>query len=94
MQAYNDAYLNDKLAKSVAISLETTFGVIRAQFTAPFIFVGGVVDRVGHFEDDVRPRNYAQKMVASHNLGVALSRITKAIDRTAPTGVLSTSSDE
>jgi len=94
LRAYYDAYGSEQSAKAVAVSVETTFGVIRAQFTAPFVFAGGIVDRLGHFEDDVRPRKYAQNMVASHNLGIVLSRMMRTIDRTVGTGVLSTTPDQ
>jgi len=52
-------------------SVETTHGLIRLQSEAPFIFVSGITDRVGHFNSEVAPRSYAQNYVAAHNAGVA-----------------------
>lgn len=56
-----------------AKSLETTHGLIRAQSDAPFMFVSGIPDRVGHFDDEVKPRRYAQNAVAAHNAGIAIA---------------------
>jgi hypothetical protein len=68
---------------SPPMSLETTHGLIRCGSDAPFMFVSGIADRVGHFDEDVRPRPYAQNTAASHNAGVAvawvLSRVSKAL---------------
>jgi len=63
-----------------AKSVETTFGLIRVQIDAPFLFVGGVVNRLGHFGEEVRPRKYAQNMVGGHNVGVALAWMLRSID--------------
>ena len=54
-------------------SLETTHGLIRVQSDAPFIFVSGITDRVGHFDDEVGPRPYAQNTVAAHNAGIVVA---------------------
>jgi len=54
-------------------SVETTHGVIRACTSAPFLFVSGITDRVGHFSDDVDVRAYAQNFAAAHNAGIALT---------------------
>ena len=86
LSAYYNLRPEGKAPRGVVISIETTFGVIRAHFDVPFIFVGGIVDRAGHFEEDVREKEYAQKMVASHNLGVVLTRMIRTIDLTAATG--------
>ncbi len=51
-------------------SLETTHGVIRACTTVPFAFVSGIVDRIGHFNDEV---NDAQNFVGARNAGVAIA---------------------
>ena len=58
-----------------AKSLETTHGLIRVQSLAPFLFVSGITDRVGHFDTEVQPRSYAQNTVAAHNAGVALGNL-------------------
>jgi hypothetical protein len=52
-------------------SLETTHGLIRALGSPRFVFVSGIVDRLGHFHEDVDPRPYAQNTVGAHNAGVA-----------------------
>lgn len=52
-------------------SLETTHGIIRIQSEAPFIFVSGITDRIGHFDADVGVRPYAQNFACAHNAGVA-----------------------
>lgn len=70
---------------SSASSLETTHGLIRAHSEAPFMFVSGIVDRVGHFGEDVSPRKYAQNAMGAHNAGIVvawmLPRIDSAIER-------------
>jgi hypothetical protein len=50
--------------------VETTHGVIRSCTEAPFAFLSGIVDRVGHFEDDVQPLVDAQNFVGAHNAGI------------------------
>ncbi|MGA2605182.1 MAG: hypothetical protein ABSG14_13220 [Verrucomicrobiia bacterium] len=61
-------------------SLETTHGLIRSQSEAPFIFVSGIYDRVGHFEEEVSPRLYSQKTTAAHNAGVVVAWMLPKID--------------
>lgn len=63
-----------------AVSLETTHGLIRVQTEAPFLFVSGITDRVGHFDEDVAPRAYAQNAACAHNAGVVLGWLLPAID--------------
>jgi hypothetical protein len=58
---------------SLARSLETTHGLIRQQSDAPFVFVSGITDRVGHFSEEVAPRTYAQNIVAAHNGGIVVA---------------------
>lgn len=58
---------------SLARSLETTHGIIRCLSEAPFIFISGITDRVGHFAEEVAPRTYAQNFVAAHNAGIVLA---------------------
>jgi hypothetical protein len=66
---------------SLAQSLETTHGLIRKQCEVPFIFVSGITDRVGHFDDEVSPRPYAQNTTAAHNAGVVVAWMLPRIDR-------------
>lgn len=58
-------------------SVETTHGVIRIQSDAPFVFISGITDRAGHFEEDVNgvdskgnKKTEAQNFSASFNIGV------------------------
>jgi hypothetical protein len=62
-------------------SLDTTLPLIRAARQAPFIYISGIVDRAGHFADDVKPREYAQNTAASHNAGVALAWMLARVDQ-------------
>jgi hypothetical protein len=64
----------------VGRSLETTHGLIRVQSDAPFMFVSGITDRVGHFDDEVGPRAYAQNTAAAHNAGVIIAWMLPRID--------------
>jgi hypothetical protein len=70
----------DKYNISTARSLETTHGLIRVQSDAPFIFVSGITDRVGHFGEEVGPRTYAQNTSAAHNAGVVVAWMLPKID--------------
>jgi hypothetical protein len=41
---------------------------------APFVFVSGITDRLGHFDDDVTisaETSYTQNFSAAHNAGLA-----------------------
>ncbi|MCE1248973.1 MAG: hypothetical protein LWY06_20235 [Firmicutes bacterium] len=65
----------DKIA-----SVETTHGIIRMiaedclyHSTPPFLFISGITDRVGYFDEEVTPRVYTQNFVASHNMGITLA---------------------
>ena len=64
----------------LAKSLETTHGLIRLQSDAPFLFVSGITNRVGHFVDEVSPRLYAQNTTAAHNAGVVLAYMIPRLD--------------
>lgn len=56
-----------------ASSLETTHGIIRVQSGVPFLFVSGITDRLGYFDQEVSPRNYSQNTAAAHNAGVVVA---------------------
>jgi hypothetical protein len=82
-QAVLDAYAASKIANPVG-SLETTHGVIRACFPkpadpVPFMFVSGITDRVGQFNNEVLPALYQQNFVAAHNAGVAVAQMLPAL---------------
>jgi hypothetical protein len=60
--------------KQAVGSVETTHGVIRLVVPSEqFVFVSGIANRLGYFNQEVAPRLYAQNFVAAHNAGVALS---------------------
>jgi hypothetical protein len=66
---------------SPPVSMETTHGLIRlAAGKAPFLFVSGIPDRVGHFKEEVDPNEYAQNFAASHNVGVVVAWMVPRID--------------
>lgn len=54
-------------------SIETTHGLIRLLFGERFIFVSGIVNRMGCFPEEVLPHPYSQNFVAVHNASVALA---------------------
>jgi hypothetical protein len=55
------------------VSLETTHGVIRVQSEAPFVFISGITNRVGHFTDENLAFPYRQNFVAAHNAAISLA---------------------
>jgi hypothetical protein len=58
------------------LSIETTHGVIRLILGEPFVFVSGITDRFGKFNDDVTiaPSSaYPQNLVAAHNGALAVA---------------------
>lgn len=62
-------------------SLETTHGIVRAAASGiPFLFISGIVDRVGFFSEDVTPKEYAQNMVGAHNAGIVVARVLPNVD--------------
>jgi hypothetical protein len=56
-------------------SVETTHGVIRAQWRdTPFIYVTAIPNRIGHFPDEASA-NYPQEFASVHNAGIALNHL-------------------
>ena len=57
-------------------SVETTHGVIRAQWPVdtPFIYVTAICNRIGHFPDEAQG-NYPQEFASVHNAGIALNHV-------------------
>ena len=53
-------------------SIETTHGLIRLMSDAPFIFVSGITDPLGYFNQDLGPRTVAQNFLAAHNAGIGV----------------------
>ncbi len=78
LEAYSNCY-NDG-ANPV---LETTLGLVSvaAGLDVPFFYVAGIVDRVGHFADDVPDPPYAQNSIGSHNAGVVLANIIDRLEQ-------------
>jgi hypothetical protein len=62
-------------------SVETTHGLIYATARTyfggdpPFMFVSGVVDRFTLFNDDVKPKVYAQNVTGAQNAGVVVAAL-------------------
>lgn len=65
------AAFEDANTRSAFGSLETTHGVIRLASDAPFIFISGIANRFGRFNEEAGVRDYAQNFVAAHNAGIA-----------------------
>jgi hypothetical protein len=66
---------------SLARSVETTHGLIRVLLKCErFMFVSGISNRVGHYGDEVKPREYAQNFAAAHNAGVVVAWMLPRID--------------
>ena len=70
LKAFNDARTG-----LPAGSIETTHAVIRATLGDRFMFVSGIADRIGYFDDEVGLPVYAtgQNFAAAFNAGVALA---------------------
>jgi hypothetical protein len=71
---------HSRLPREKAASLETTHGLIRVQSDAPFLFLSGITDRLGHFDQEVNPRSHSQNTAAAHNAGVALAWTLPSVD--------------
>lgn len=54
-------------------SVETTHGLVRSMSNAPFLFISGITNRLGHLNEEQAPRAIAQNFVAAHNAGIALA---------------------
>ena len=79
LKAYHTLY-----GKAGAQSLETTHGLIRVHGSDNFIFISGISDRVGYFDEEANSRSYGQNTVAAHNAGIALAWMLPRIDAVAP----------
>ena len=70
-----DAFQNAERQHEIG-SMETTHGLIRLQWEAtPFIFVSGLTDGQGLFNQEVTPRGYSQNFVAAHNAAVVIAHL-------------------
>jgi hypothetical protein len=54
-------------------SVETTHGLMRLVLGARFMYVSGLANAVGHFEEHVGANTYSQNFVAAHNAAIALA---------------------
>ena len=67
---------------TASVSLETTHGLIRAQFgVSAFLFVSAIVDRFQRFATDVVPRLDAQNTIGAHNAGVVVTWVLSSLDQ-------------
>ena len=64
-----------------SLCLETTHGLIRSMSKAPFLFISAIVNRVGHFDDQVAPRDYVQNTAGAHNAGVVIAWLLPQLDK-------------
>ncbi len=69
-----------KVNGAKAASVETTHGLIRVQSESPFLFVSGIVNRFGCFDQEVNPRSHSQNTAAAHNSGVIVSWLLGRLD--------------
>jgi hypothetical protein len=77
LKAFGDANTGAPLG-----SLETTHAVIRATLGSSFLYISGIVNRFGRFDEDVGGPgfNSAQNFVGAYNAGVALAWMLPMID--------------
>jgi len=61
-------------------TVDTTLGLVRCCTTSSFVFISGVSNQIGHFADQVAPREYAQTFAAAHNAGVVFSWLLSKVD--------------
>jgi hypothetical protein len=61
-------------------SVETTHGIIHAVVQSDqFLFVSGIANRLGYFNMEAAPRNYAQDFAVAHNAAITLSWLLPCI---------------
>jgi hypothetical protein len=61
-------------------SVETTHGIVCSVVKAEqFLFVSAIANRLGYFNMEVAPRNYAQDFAVAHNAAVALAWLLPAL---------------
>jgi len=65
--------------KSQIGSIETTHGIIKILTESPFIFISGITDRVGHFNEDVTPKKESQNYTCAFNAGITTAWIIPEI---------------
>lgn len=62
-------------------SVETTHGLIRLCVDSPFLYVSGIANQVGNFEEEVSPNQYSQNFTASHNAAICVAWMLPQICR-------------
>ena len=61
-------------------SVETTHGIIHASAKSKqFFFVSAIANRLGYFNMEAAPRNYAQDFAVAHNAAIALAWVLPAL---------------
>ncbi|MEZ6043499.1 MAG: hypothetical protein R3C20_23625 [Planctomycetaceae bacterium] len=58
---------------SSTLSMDTTLGLVRLSLDNPFLFIAGIANRVGLFNEEVGDRKYSQNFVAVHNAAICLA---------------------
>jgi hypothetical protein len=62
-----------KEENQLALSVETTHGLIRLCIDRPFLYVSGLTNQVGRFNEEVSPNKYSQNFAAAHNAAVCVA---------------------
>jgi hypothetical protein len=77
--------LMDASPRSAPGSVETTHGIIHASVSSDqFLFVSAIANRLGYFNMEAAPRNYAQDFAVAHNAAVALAWLLPSLLPTNP----------
>lgn len=58
---------------SYTLSMDTTLGLVRLSLNNPFLFIAGIANRVGFFNEEVGNRKYSQNFAAVHNAAICLA---------------------
>ena len=56
-----------------ALSMDTTLGLVRLSLNNPFLFIAGIANRLGFFNEEVGNCKYSQNFVAVHNAAISLA---------------------
>jgi hypothetical protein len=72
--------LRDTSRQVVPGSVETTHGIIHAVVKSEqFLFFSAIANRLGYFNMEAAPRNYAQDFTVAHNAAVALAWVLPSL---------------
>lgn len=61
-------------------SVETTHGLIRLMTDAPFLFLSGITNRLGYFDQEQATNSISQNNIAAHNAGLVLAWLLPQIE--------------